>query len=374
MMKMVKLGDNEVDLDEVFKLEAQFQAIEDAKNFVFEYVDNNTKREIERIESETKSSIAKWVLKVVATVKAAIKSCNFWEAEEKIKLIRKFTRILGNRFEQTSFDDNKEEKTKEETDKISNSIDQLERQLQKVLEEVIEKYKKINLKTSDFNPYASNPPKNLYTKLEKVMHTASTYNYKESWDAIEEDITQKVREQLLEIRKQVKELDSRKLETRIRVCESVLNSLPKHMQEIFGDEIKQCNEDVKYELENILKEVNQVIQKGNAQEIYDLFNRSTSNQRTSIEFGVNKIMEGIISRMDKQWVEEDTAGALDTFAELVRFIKTLKGKIDLDRYFKQACESLENTFDKYQRNIITNFDTLDQDKSMLKWMERAFTF
>ncbi|ETO02322.1 hypothetical protein RFI_35114, partial [Reticulomyxa filosa] len=33
MMKMVKLGDNEVDLDEVFKLEAQFQYIEDAKNF-----------------------------------------------------------------------------------------------------------------------------------------------------------------------------------------------------------------------------------------------------------------------------------------------------------------------------------------------------
>ncbi|ETN98464.1 SMC domain protein, partial [Reticulomyxa filosa] len=131
MIKMVKLGDNEVDLDEVLKLETQFQAIEDAKNFVFKYVDNNTKREIEKIESDTKSSIEKWVLKVVATVKAAIKSCNFWEAEEKIKLIRKFTRILGNRFEQTSFDDNKEEKTKEETDKISNSIDQLERQLQK---------------------------------------------------------------------------------------------------------------------------------------------------------------------------------------------------------------------------------------------------
>ncbi|ETN99341.1 intracellular protein transport protein USO1, partial [Reticulomyxa filosa] len=374
MMKVLTLGDNEVDLKNVIKLERQLQAIEDAKKCVFKYVEENTIKEIEKIESETKSSIQVWMLKVVATVKAAINCYNFREAEDKIKLTRKITRILGNYFEQISFDDNKEEKAKEKIGKIFNSVDQLEQQLQKVLETVVEKYKRIDLKTSDFNPYASNPPKNLYVKLDKVMHTASTYNYKESWDAIEEDITQKVRDQLQEIRKQVKEFDSRKLETRILFCESVLNSLPKHMQEILGDEIKQCNDEVKYEIENMLKEVEQVIQKRNVQDINELLNRSTPNQKRNIEVGVNKIGQDIVSQMDKQWTEEDTEGALKSFIELAHFIKTLKGKIDLDRYFKQACESLENTFDKYQRNIITNFDTLDQDKSMLKWMERAFTF
>ncbi|ETO01069.1 hypothetical protein RFI_36371, partial [Reticulomyxa filosa] len=144
MMKMVKLGDNEVDLDE---------AIEDAKNFVFKYVEKNTKEEIEKIESETKSSIQMWMLKVVATVKAAINCYNFREAEEKIKLIRKITRILGNRFEQISSDDSKEEKVMEKIGKISNSVDQLEQQLQKVLETVVEKYKNIDLKTAKFNPY-----------------------------------------------------------------------------------------------------------------------------------------------------------------------------------------------------------------------------
>ncbi|ETO01668.1 hypothetical protein RFI_35772, partial [Reticulomyxa filosa] len=374
MMKVLTLGDNEVDLENAINLEAQLQAIEDAKNYVFDYVGENTMKEIEKIESETKSSIERWLFKVVAIVKAAINCYNFEEAEEKIKLIRKFTRILGNRFEQTSFDDNKEEKTKEETDKISNSIDQLERQLQKVLEEVIEKYKKINLKTSDFNPYASNPPKNLYTKLEKVMHTASTYNYKESWDAVEEDITQKVREQLQEVRKQVKDLNSREVEARIRVCESVLNSLPKHMQEILKEEIKQCHDDIKCDLEHSSKEVEQVIQKKNAQEIKELLSRSTQSQKKKIELGVDKIVQDIVSRMDRQWTEEDTEGALKNFVELACFTNTLKSEVDLGRYFSNARNNLENMFNKYQKNIITNFDSLDQDTSTLKWMEKAFTF
>ncbi|ETN99616.1 hypothetical protein RFI_37854, partial [Reticulomyxa filosa] len=167
MMKVLTLGDNEVDLENVIKLEAQLQAIKDAKNFVFEYVDNNTKVEIEKIEFETKSSIQTWMLKVVATVKAAINCYNFGEAEEKIKLIRKITRILGNRFEQIFFDDSKEEKMKEKTDKIFNSVDQLEQQLQNVLETVVKKYKNIDLKIAKFNPYVSDPPKNLYAKLDK---------------------------------------------------------------------------------------------------------------------------------------------------------------------------------------------------------------
>ncbi|ETO03159.1 ATPase, partial [Reticulomyxa filosa] len=291
MMKVMKLGDNEVDLDEICKLEAQFQAVEDAKNALFEYVDNNTKKEIEKIESETKSLIEKWMLKVVATAKAVIKSYKFLEAEEKIELVRRFNCILVRYFGQISFDDSKEEK-KEKTDNISNSVDQLEKDLQNVLETVVKKYKDIDLKTSNFNPYVSDPPKDLYAKLEKVMQTAST-NYEGPWDAIEENIIQKVREQLLEIREQVKEFDLQKLETRIRVCESVLNSLPKHMQDTLGEEIKQCHNDVKCEIENMLKEVEQVIQKRNVQDINELLNRSTSNQKRNIEVGVDKIMQDI---------------------------------------------------------------------------------
>ncbi|ETO02833.1 hypothetical protein RFI_34580, partial [Reticulomyxa filosa] len=280
LMRVLTLGDNEVDLENMINLDVQLQTMEDAKNSVFEYADNNTKKEIEKIESETKSSIERWLFKVVAIVKAAIKSYKFWEAEEKIKLVRKVNCILGSHFEQISFDDSKEEKVK---GKIFNSVDQLEQQLQNVLETVVKKYKNIDLKIAKFNPYVSDPPKNLYAKLDKVMHTASTYNYKESWDAIEEDITQKVRDQLQEIRKQVKEFDWRKLETRVRFCESVLNSLPKHMRKILGDEIKQCHDDIKCDLENSAIEVEQVTQKRNVQDINELLNSSTSNQKRNIE-------------------------------------------------------------------------------------------
>ncbi|ETO02277.1 hypothetical protein RFI_35159, partial [Reticulomyxa filosa] len=61
MMKVLTLGDNEVDLKNVIDLEAQLQAIEDAKKYVLEYVGENTMKEIEKIESETKSSIERWL-------------------------------------------------------------------------------------------------------------------------------------------------------------------------------------------------------------------------------------------------------------------------------------------------------------------------
>ncbi|ETO03342.1 anchored putative adhesin, partial [Reticulomyxa filosa] len=216
---VMMLRGNDMNLENVIKLEEQLRWIEEAKNFVFEYIENNTKKEIEKMERETKSLIEKRILEAVKTVKVTVNSCNFLEAEENIKLLRKFNCILGK-----------------EIGKVANNIDELETQLQNVLKNVVYKYKQINLKESCFNPYAPNPPKELYVKLSKN-------NYKESWDAIEEDITQKVRDQLMEIRKQAKNLNPKELETSFRVCKSVLNSLPKHMEEILGEEIKQCRED-----------------------------------------------------------------------------------------------------------------------------------
>ncbi|ETO27642.1 purine NTPase, partial [Reticulomyxa filosa] len=358
MMKVLMLGENEANLESVIKLEGQLQSIEDAKNFVFEYVDEKTKQDIEKMEYETKASIEKWMLKVLATVKAAITSCNFWEAEDRIRLVRQFTRILGDHCEHIALNDTKEDNVKERTGKIANSVDELEKQLETVLKNVVAKYKNVNLGNCQFNPYTSDPPKALYDKLNKVMQTAATYNYKDRWGEIEEDITKKVREQLLEAREKVSALNSRESKSCIRLCESVLNYLPEHMQLILKDEIERCQEDVDYEIENGSKEVEQVMQKKDLKEINELLERCNVNQEKAIKFGINKMARDVVSRMESQW---DDGQNLEAFSKIAR-------------YYTEAYNSLSNTFDKHHKNIINTFASVGRNISGLEWMKKSFTF
>ncbi|ETO23109.1 hypothetical protein RFI_14076, partial [Reticulomyxa filosa] len=233
--------------------------------------------------------------------------------------------------------------------------------VERVLKSVVSKYKNISLSNSHFNPYASNPPKALYDKLNKVMQTAATYNYKERWEEIEDDITKKVREQLVKIREKLRITESREIETRIRICESILTSLPEHMQTILREEIVQCRGDIKYEAEHASKEVEQVMQKKNIQDINELLARCTINQEKAIRAGVDDMAREVIARMDKQWSEGDTKGALLSMSELYRFKATFKKKIpELGRYIENARNSLSLSFDKSQRSIVNYFDSLDQ--------------
>ncbi|ETO11504.1 hypothetical protein RFI_25872, partial [Reticulomyxa filosa] len=372
MMKVFLLGESEVDLKNVIKLEEQLQWIEDAKNFVFEYVDKKTQQDIEKMEYETKASIEKWILKIVEKIKVAINSCNFREAEEKIQLVQKFTRILGSRFEQISFDNNKEENIKEGTSKIVNNVDSLEKQVEVVLKGVVNKYKKIKLSDCQFNPYVSNSPKDLYAKLNKVMESVTTSNYKEAWTEIEEDIIKKVRDLLLDARGKVSNSNSRESEACIRLCESVLNSLPERVQGILKDEIQQCREDIKYEIENALKEVEQVIQNKDIQDISELLDRYNSGRaRITINSGVNKMAREIVACISEQMANGEMAEMHKSLIKLCHF-KTLKQKIvGLDQHFARVRENLTSAFNKYHANIVTNFA---RSASAIAQMKKAFDF
>ncbi|ETO15909.1 hypothetical protein RFI_21454 [Reticulomyxa filosa] len=112
-LEVLVLGENEVNLDSVIKLEEHLQWIEEAKHFVFTYVDQMTQDYISKKERATKSAIGKWVQKILGTIDAAINSCNFWEAEERIKLVRRIRRILGDYYEQYH-SSNKHKKVQEE--------------------------------------------------------------------------------------------------------------------------------------------------------------------------------------------------------------------------------------------------------------------
>ncbi|ETO31352.1 Helicase conserved domain containing protein, partial [Reticulomyxa filosa] len=249
--KVVMLRDNEVDLDQIAKIEEQLRWIDDAKTFVFDYLDTNTQHKIDKMQRNIKLEIEKWLLKILANARTALDYYHFWETEEKIKLIKKTLSILGDHCEHISLDDSKEEKVKEETNKIIDTINELEKQLECTLKRVVNEYKNINLSECQFNPYAFNPPKDIYAKLNKAMQATATHNYKEAWDEIQQDITKKIRDQLLETHQKVHSLNARDIDIRIRLCESVLNSLPEHMQPILKAEILHCREDINYEREHM---------------------------------------------------------------------------------------------------------------------------
>ncbi|ETO15068.1 hypothetical protein RFI_22295, partial [Reticulomyxa filosa] len=240
-----------------------------------------------------------------------------------------------------SCNDNKEEKIKEESDKIVNSVDELEEQLESVLKNIVNKYKEIKLSGCQFNPYASNPPKAFYDKLDKVMQTATAYNYKDTWKEIEEDITKKV--------------NSRESKYCIRLCESVLNYLPEHMQVILKDEIKRCQEDIDCEIENGSKEVEQMMQKKDIKEINELLERCNLNQEKAIEFGIYKMARDIVLRMESQWDDGQNLAALLSMGELYRFKNIFKKMPEITRYYADSHNYLSNTFDKHHKNIISTF-------------------
>ncbi|ETO05793.1 chromosome segregation protein SMC [Reticulomyxa filosa] len=128
--------------------------IEEAKHFVFTYVDQVTQDYISKKERPTESVIGKWVQKILCTIDAAIKNKNY-----------------GKKIEEK-------------------------------LNELVKKYKSITFSNSQYNSYSSNPPKALHAKLSKGMENTSTYNYKGTWTKIEENIFKKFRDQFATAREQ----------------------------------------------------------------------------------------------------------------------------------------------------------------------------
>ncbi|ETO08053.1 hypothetical protein RFI_29337, partial [Reticulomyxa filosa] len=219
--------------------------------------------------------------------------------------------------------------------------------------------KEIKLSGCQFNPYASSPPKDLYAKLSKVMESATTSNYKEAWTEIEEDIIKKVRDLLLDARGKVGNLNSRESEACIRLCESVLNSSPEHVQGILKDETQQCREDIKYEIENALKKVEEVMQNKDIQDISELLDCYNSGQaKITINSDVNKMVREIVACIYlKQMANGEMAEMYKSLIKLYRF-KNLK-------------QALINTLLDTHTNIVTNFAG---GASAIAQMKKSFDF
>ncbi|ETO33243.1 hypothetical protein RFI_03864 [Reticulomyxa filosa] len=382
LMKVLLLGENDVDLTGVTKLVDHLEWMKDAQQFALTFVDEVVQRDIERMQENTKSAIGKWMEAILDTMDASVSALNFLEAENKIRLVRRIISILGDYCESISLDDDtkKEQQQKksgnQNTGKIMSCVDKLGKKIETKLKDIVEKYRRIKLEGKQFNPYSSAPPKELYTRLIKVMETTAIY--RDTWREIEDDISQKVRNELIEARAKVGNSSSRDSNSSIRLCQSVLNTLPKHMQIMLGEEITHCNDDIKSELDHTTGVVNEVIKSKNIDDINNLLNNCTSNQEKMIKTNVNAMAQEIVVSMNKKWTEGDTTKALIDLKEIVHFKNTFKKKIpEINKYFTTARGTLVNTFEKCQKNIGSNFDVLDRGdigSATMEWMENALDF
>ncbi|ETO04468.1 hypothetical protein RFI_32928, partial [Reticulomyxa filosa] len=364
MNEVTILGENDVNYVNIVQLGEKLQWIDDAKCYVAKYVNEQTGQDIKKNENEIKSSLEEWISKIVGTTKAAINSYNFLEAEEKIEHVRRITRLLGSHFKQNHCNDNKEE--------ITNRVNELETALKNELKSVVSKYKEIQLSGAQSNPYALNPPKDLYAKLNKVMQTATTYSYKSTWKEIEEDIIQKIREELLVARKKHNSDES---DSCIRICELVANSLPEHMQAILNEEIKRCHEAIKSEIRESIKKVDAVLSKKNACEIVKLLDSCTGRQEDHIKAWVNNAAEEMVARIEKQWENGDTQKAVTEIGKLFRFKKMFKHKVPgLEKLFEVQHDALTNIFEKHHKHILDKLDFLNSGISALELIEQSLSF
>ncbi|ETO21276.1 hypothetical protein RFI_15929, partial [Reticulomyxa filosa] len=383
LRKVFLLGENDVDLDKVTELMDNLEQIKDAQQFVIQFVDEVTQKEIERTADKTKSAIGGWMEGVLETFDASVNALNFLEAEKKIRLVRRVVHILGDYCDPVPLDSSGnnmtrkvEDNGKGETGTIISRIDKLEKKIEAKLKGILNRYKKIQLAGSTFNPYSSYPPREIYAKLGKVMSGCAMYE--DTWREIEDDIIQKIRNQLEDAREKVGTLRPWEMFASVRLCKTVLNVLPDHMKSTLEGEIKECEQDLVYEMNNAEETVSEVLKTRDVNDINQFLDKCTPNQKKLVEIQVVTMARGYATGMDQKLADGNTAEALGNLKELLHLKNSIKTKpIELENQFKSTKSKFNNHFEKTQQETVTGFDALSQcnfGENTINWMEKSFDF
>ncbi|ETO12050.1 hypothetical protein RFI_25326, partial [Reticulomyxa filosa] len=327
-----------------------------------------------------KAIVEKWIDAVLNRVDVFINSQNFLEAENNIAMARKAIQLLGEHFTQNSFEQTKQQDDHDEKKSIAivnaninifQRVDELSKRIEQKLQEIVKHFKTIELANRQSNPYFSNPPSDLYLKLTAVM-LMKTF-YKQAWDDIQTDITQKIRDQLKQIRDRIGTLLPEQLAREFRLCESVLKSLPKHMQEL-GEEVQRCKEEIQDELDNSIKAVKEVIEIKDADRIDDLLNQcKQTNQEKHIKTSVDHLARDMMSTIRKKCSDKDLSGAFHCLKELLQFKMKLESKIpQLTKYFTDSRVHVVELFEAPQQKLVTTFGRyIDINANAIEWMAQA---
>ena len=232
-LQVIKLP-NEINLDEIEALHSHLNQIKEAKLYCMQYLTNQDEGSLIKIEKNTSKLLNEWMARVLDNVNQLIRSCQFEKAANKIEAIKTISGFMP-----VSSDNEKEEPpfTKLENDMIAACND-----LQK-------QYCEIELEGKEYNPYTLHPLSTLYKHLKPVIDKKDIF--RTTWDAINENVMKKFRQEL----RAARDCDDENRSRILRLCDSILRSLPEITKTILETDLKHCKQDIKDKNENYKKEL-----------------------------------------------------------------------------------------------------------------------
>lgn len=218
-------------------------------------IQKNLLRKKERVDLQ----LTEWITDFIKETENCIVSCNFLQAEEQLEQIRKIIAILNENIV-TLTQVKKAEKSADPEKAITKGIKRLENAIEKELKAQREQYQKINPGDHTFNPYFSNPPKEICEKLQQV--TAKNARYLSTYSAIKKDIFGKLRKLMTR-----NLTDHREAKKDFSLCRSILTSLPKEWELNLLQELTQQEKCVQKEEEIENDHFQQVTDRGDISEM-----------------------------------------------------------------------------------------------------------
>ena len=274
MTKLALLKDN-VTVDSFLPIAEKLRQIQNAETHVGKYLTNTQKIKDQILK--IKDTLSGGILDQLKSIEGAINSRNFAEVDRKKRNVRFICETLGNYCEEKVFQEMK--------------------RLDVVQAKKLEALSSIYLDTK-INDYFTNPPKDIYTKLEKVKDASS--QYEDALNKIEESI-------VVEFRKELEKAKSNELtevaNPHLRNFKAALNYLPDHLKTVLNQELDYCIEDIRQKTMDHNGEVETTVQSQDPKRIRAVLEKS---QKNGAHTSSRKIASSVMEIMQKDKLQADT--------------------------------------------------------------------
>ena len=221
-IQIIKLP-NEINAakEQITTLREYYHKIQEAQSYCVVHLDEKDQQKLAKIDDDSNKLLENWMDNVLSNVTQLIESYQFEDAYTKIETIKSITTLTFMNFE------------------ANDRYKALETAIETQCDKLVEKYKAIELKEKEYSPYTQCPLKRLYVKLAPLLDKRA--KIRQVWDTIISDVMDKFRGEL----KTARNSDVQENERIVRLCESVLTSLPQETSEILEQELKHCQADIK---------------------------------------------------------------------------------------------------------------------------------
>ncbi|KAL4445288.1 hypothetical protein ABPG74_022101 [Tetrahymena malaccensis] len=296
---------------------------------------------IDQYLEQIKQIIQEKISNYIDSIQALINVSDFDEAENKRENVIKIQQIIGH----LCLDQ-----------KITDEIQKLQKTIETNVEKVVEQYIKMDQET-----YILNPPKQILEKLEIVAKRS--ISYKQSFNKTKEQILQKIRQQL----KEIKNKSSSEREEEIQKIEQALHFLPTDMKDYLNGELKQQREVVQKNDLRYDEELNRIVDSQDALQFLEFQKRCENNKmdnfKTKVLQNVNKLCNQYKNKIERLLEEEQIQ--IKKVVELSMKLNEFKDNFsitEVNNMFDEIQEKIKKKmfrFIDYMQNT-SNFDRIEE--------------